>query len=214
MNILVVGKPSPLLDAVRAVESDHTWRVLDPDQTTDDDAAWRAVRGVEALLHLGSVSDGSGHAAQELDTTTRGTYKVLKAATEAGIRRAVIASSLSSFAAYPDDVYLTEHWRPRPTDAPEQMLPYLREMVCREFARDCRIGITCLRFGQLVDADEVGRKAPSLDAVDLRDAAAPMQPFAGRICSRGDREDDRLCVPDGGSDIGECDKRRCEERIL
>jgi nucleoside-diphosphate-sugar epimerase len=171
MRVLLVGTESVLSDAIKVRASSHEWTHLPPDALIDDDQVWQAVRGCDAILHLGAFTDGSGDARVDLDLAGRGTYRLLKAAADVGVRRIVIASTLKTFLAYPDDVYITEHWRPLPSDEPDQMLPHLREMVCREFARDCRLGITCLRLGQLVDSDQVGRHAPSLDALDYRDAA-------------------------------------------
>jgi nucleoside-diphosphate-sugar epimerase len=171
MRILVVGTESALLNAIQARSSSHQWVDLPPDALTDEARVWQAARGCDAILHLGYLEDGAGDARNDLDLAGRGTYRLLKAAADLDIRRVVVASSLSTFQAYPDDVYITEHWRPLPSDAREQMLPHLREMVCREFARDCRLGITCLRLGQLADTGSADGDAPSIDAVDSRDAA-------------------------------------------
>ena len=171
MKVLLIADEGQLVSAVRQSTSDTEWTTLEPGLLTNDDAVGQAVEGVEAILHLGAVThDAAMDDRHRLDLDTRGTYILLAAAVEAGVLRVVYGSTLSLFASYSDDVYITEHWRPMPTDDPAQMMPYLGEMVCREYARDHRIGVTCLRFGTLVDS-EAEERTPSTDWVDYRDAA-------------------------------------------
>ena len=49
-----------------------------------------------------------------LERATRGTHVLLSAAVEAGVGRVVYGSTLAVFAAYPDDVYISERWEPQP----------------------------------------------------------------------------------------------------
>lgn len=172
MRVLIVGTGDRLQEAIQSHSSEHEWTTVEPAALIDDNTAWHAVRNVQAIVHLGGLAETPDDVRTRMDNATRGTYKLLKAAVDAGVRRVVVAGTLRTFAPYPLDVYVTEHARPLPSDEPEQMLPHLCETVCREFARDCRVGITCLRFGQLVDAAAVGDRAPSLDATDYGDAAA------------------------------------------
>ena len=48
-----------------------------------------------------------------------------------------------------DDWAVNEQWRPRPSTEPPVLAQHLGEFVCREFARERRIAITCLRLGNL-----------------------------------------------------------------
>lgn len=59
---------------------------------TDADAVARAMRGVDAVLHLGGRSRESD-ALDVLQVNVYGTYRVLEAARQAGVRRVVLASS-------------------------------------------------------------------------------------------------------------------------
>ncbi|MFH1570474.1 MAG: NAD(P)-dependent oxidoreductase [Gemmatimonadota bacterium] len=134
--------------------------------------AWQAVRHIDAVVHPGQMPAlAPGGDAQVLEWYTRGTHVLLKAAVEAGVRRVVLGSTLDLFGAYPEDVYITEQWRPRPGTGVAQLAPYLAEQVCREFARDYRLTATVLRLGRLVLEEEVAGAPPDLMWLDRRDAA-------------------------------------------
>ena len=72
------------------------------------------------------------------------------AAVEAGIKRLIYASTLSIFNNYPDDVYITELWKPLPSPEIVEMTKYLGELTAREFAREHLVTVTGLRLGELV----------------------------------------------------------------
>lgn len=160
------GLDEPLQRRVERVEGD----LLDPE------AVWRAMRGVDAVVHTGELPAGAtdaGPAPEDLlDWFTRGTHVLLKAAVEAGVRRAVLGSTLDLFQGYPEDVYITEQWRPRPAPEPAPMARYLAEQVLREFVRDFRLTGTVLRLGPLTAPEEAVGAAPGLLWLDGRDAAA------------------------------------------
>ena len=124
----------------------------------------RLVEDVDVLIHLAAsyseyaerTSDNSEISANRLiDYQTRCTYNLLHAASEAGVSRCIYASSLSLFAGVFDEVgcdddwAVNEQWRPRPSTEPPILAQHLGEFVCREFARERRIAITCLRLGDL-----------------------------------------------------------------
>ena len=149
------------------------WLTGDP---RDAGTAWQAVRGVEAIVHTGEpppgLPDGDLEREQELlDVATRGTHVLFTAGVEAGVKRFVYGSTLQIFEAYPDDVFITELWKPKPTPEMFQMTRYLGELTCREFARDFLVAVTALRLGKLVVAEEVAGQTPDLMWVDIRDAA-------------------------------------------
>jgi hypothetical protein len=87
------------------------------------------------------------------------------------VQRVVLGSTLAVLDAYPDDLEVTEQWRPRPRPRPAELAPYLAELTAREFTRDVQLDdpprIVCLRFGHLVagDASDDPRALPLADAV-------------------------------------------------
>ena len=192
MNVLITGGESRLGRAVVAeLAPHHTLRVCRtgerPSEFEDEvkwvtgdlrdpDVAWQAVRGMGAVVHTGEPPSGLPKDELEreqklLDLATRGTHVLFKAGVEAGVKRFVYGSTLEIFRSYPDDVYITEFWRPKPSPEMHQMTRYLGEMTCREFARDHLVAVTSLRLGKLVVEEEVGDQDPDLMWVDIRDAA-------------------------------------------
>ena len=191
MNILITGAASRLGRAVAdELAPDHRLRLLDdapidaPSENAesiqgsllDPDTAWKAVRGMDAVIHTGEPppelpEDELEREQALLDLATRGTHVLFSAAVEAGVKRLIYGSTLEIFEAYPDDVYINELWRPLPAPEMRQMSRYLGELACREFARDFMVTVTALRVGKLVLEEEVAEQTPDLMWLDLRDAA-------------------------------------------
>ena len=153
------------------------------------------------LVHLAAsyseyaerASDNSEISANRLiDYQTRCTYNLLHAASEAGVSRCIYASSLSLFAGVFDEVGCDDNWavngqwRPRPSPEPPVLAQHLGEFVCREFARERRIAITCLRLGDLGRPNDKAEQPSDPmwlshdDAVHAFECAmaAPAQPWA------------------------------------
>jgi len=198
MRILLTGAAS---DLGRALTSElqaagHQLRLVDSEAVTASPAteacaadltnaedSWRAVRGVDAVIHTGepplnTPADGEAREIFLLDYYTRGTHVLLKAAVEAGVKRVVYGSTLDLFRPYPDDVYISEMWRPLPTPDIEPMARYLGELTCREFARDFLVGISALRLGTMALEEEVVGQTPDLMWLDRRDT---VQAFCGAL---------------------------------
>ena len=117
---------------------------LDHDQTTT-----RLTQGVSAIVHFGWV-DPDEDVSLQLDRQTRRTFNLLSAADEAGIPRVIYLSSLSLMQGYSEKLRVNERWRPLPTTNPQILAPYLGEIVCREFARERRLQVVCLRLGEMM----------------------------------------------------------------
>ena len=125
----------------------------------DPAAVASLVEGVSAIVHLAplAIADAArGDSGEPLDTAARGTHVLCKAALDAGVSHVVQGSTLAVMDAYPDDLEITEQWRPRPAPEPVHLAPYLAELVTREFTRDValerHLHVICLRFSPLGDA--------------------------------------------------------------
>lgn len=191
MRILITGASSRFAQAIATeLGEEHDLLLMDsvPVEVTgkrstfmqgsllNHEDTWKAVRGIDALIHTGNPPsdlppDGLKQEQMLLDLGTRGTHNICKAAVEAGVKKILYAGTLEIFSTYPDDVYISEMWKPLPTPEMAQMARYLGELTCREFARDYMVTATSLRLGKLVLEEEVEGQSPDLMWLDLRDAA-------------------------------------------
>jgi nucleoside-diphosphate-sugar epimerase len=196
-TVLVTGAGSPLGAALAGAltGAGHSVKTVG-DALTDPVAVAPLVEGVDAIVHLAPLSlvetmpsDAPG---EILDATARGTHVLLKAADEGGVRHVVLGSTLAVLDAYPDDLEVTEQWRPRPRPDPAELAPYLAELTAREFTRDVQLDqplrIICLRFGRLVApgvASDDPRRLAIADAVHAVQRALAVLHEGGR--QRGHR---------------------------
>ena len=190
MNILITGASSQLAQAIATeLKDDHSVRLMDSvpvdvaegcdftqGNILDPEDSWEVLRGIDTLIHTGEPptdlpSDELKREQMLLDLATHGTHVLFSAAVEAGIKKFICASTLSIFNAYPDDVYITELWKPLPSPEIVEMTKYLGELTAREFAREHLVTVTGLRLGELVLEEAVQRETPSLAWLDIRDAA-------------------------------------------
>ncbi len=189
MKILITGAASPLAQAIMAELGEaHHVRLMDAEAVEaagtevargsllSQEDCWKAVRGIDAVVITGEPpsdlpDDELARDQTLLDHATRGTHNLCKAAVEAGVKRIVYGSTLDVFRSYPDDVYISELWKPMPEPDMPEMSRYLGELTCREFARDHMISATALRLGKVVREEEVGGLETDLMWVDIRDAA-------------------------------------------
>lgn len=190
MRVLITGAASRLGQAVAdRLRGRHQLRLLDTTpfepganatavqaSLLDPQAMWQALRHIDAVIHTGEPpadlpADPLTRDQLLLDLATRGTHVLFLAAVEAGIKRLVCGSTLEIFSAYPDEVYISELWKPLPPPEMPVLSRYLGELTCREFARDYMVGITALRLGRLVLEEEVADQPANLLWLDLRDAA-------------------------------------------
>ena len=104
------------------------------------------VRGMDAIVHSGEP-DAEASVSEQLDVAMRCTYNLLWAAVEERVPRFVFLSSLRLMAQYDEGLAVTERWRPVPSTEAIDLCYHLAEYTCREFAREGRIDVVCLRLG-------------------------------------------------------------------
>lgn len=133
-----------------------------------DDRTGEIVQGVDSIVHLALAPAGSA-LAEQIDSGVRGTYNLFTAAAAAGVRRAVLVSSLQVMSGYGEVFQVAEDWQPRPpADAPA-VAEYLAECVGREFARQRKLEVVVLRIGKVVLAESVAGQPFDPWWVDQRD---------------------------------------------
>jgi len=135
------------------------------------DATNDLVRGMDAIVH-GGATDPSRSVHEQLDGATRRTYNLLYAASQEGVPRVLFLSSLGLMARYGEDLMVTETWRPTPTADTDQLCYQLGEFTCKEFVRENRITVVCLRFGEIFRGSE---EAPGSAALHLDDAVSAVE---------------------------------------
>lgn len=145
----------------RHVEGDFVCCDLGHGDPTND-----LVRGMDAIVH-GGATDASRSVQQQLDDATRRTYNLLYAASQEKVPRILFLSSLALMAQYGEDFMVTETWRPTPTADADQLCYHLGEFTCKEFVRQNRITIVCLRLGEIFRG---GDETPSSSGLHLDDA--------------------------------------------
>jgi nucleoside-diphosphate-sugar epimerase len=176
--ILVTAAATPLGRAAASMleEEGYALRRCDLLDLTDASAVASLVDGADAIVHLAPtalVGASPGVAGGDLlDLAARGTHVLYRAALAAGVTRAVQTSTLAVMDAYPEELEVTEQWRPRPRPEPAHLAPYLAELVAREFTRDPQLdaplSIACLRLA-------------AADALSLPDAASAIVRAAAQL---------------------------------
>ncbi len=198
MNILITGASTRIArlltdalgeshsvtvsDRVAASYSDNVVLCdLDHDEATND-----LVRGMDIVIHPGQVDAGLP-VSEQLDGGMRCVYNLVRAAAEEGVPRFIFLSSLSVMGRYDEDYAVTERWLPAPTTETDVLCFHLGEFICREFAREHRIEVVCLRLGDLAEADESPVSTSALyaeDAVQSVEKALTADISAGYADSR------------------------------
>ena len=163
MNILITGAATRLGQTIASILEGHELHLMDEvipavpkncnaieGSLLDNEVVWQAVRGIDAIIHTGEPPKDLPDSPVEreqylLELATRGTHQLFKAGVEAGVKRFVYGGTLDLFRAYPDDVYISELWKPLPEPNMSEMSRYLGEHTAREFARDYMVTITGLR---------------------------------------------------------------------
>jgi UDP-glucose 4-epimerase len=157
----------------------------------DVDKVAGAMSGAQAVIHLGAIPGPNRHPDEVVfGNNTRATFAVLQAARLNGVRKAVIASSISALGPSFSPEPTTPLYAPVDEDHPLLCAdPYglskeVDERTAAMFHRRSGLSVAALRFSFVARPDEVGesaarvRRNPAGSArtlwsyVDIRDAAA------------------------------------------
>ena len=189
MKVLITGASSNLATEIAgSLGSRHAVRLTDTNEVSSDLEFVRSclghgastnelVRGMDVIVHSGAV-DPSASVSDQLDYQMRCTYNLLWAAAEEGVDRFVYLSSLQLMDGYDPELAVTERWRPLPTTDVPVLCYHLGEMVCREFAREHKVGVVILRLGDIAPEPAAG-STPSSSALYMDDAADAVEKALG-----------------------------------
>lgn len=192
MNVLITSARSELARSLAAAASEsHTIRLteLEPIDTNfefvqsalgHDESTNKLVQGIDVIVHIAQVppellakSDQPENF--ELDYQTRCTYNLLMAASAEGVKHFIYASTLRLFEQHSEDWTVKENWRPRPSTDSFVLAKHLGEFTCREFARERKINVSCLRLGVLTTAEAAADAVFNPMWLGIDDAVAAFQ---------------------------------------
>ena len=164
MKVLVTGVgASPVAAAVAAQLTAAGATVVTTDlvgfgRDEDSNDPSALLEGVDEVVHQPFVGEGASHE-DWLDAATRSTYELLLAASEAGVRRATLLSTMSQFLSYPANIAMAagrqenwQHWAPKPTPHPASLAYHLAEFIGKQFARSGLLHVLVARVGSLHSA--------------------------------------------------------------
>lgn len=211
MRVAVTGAHGKIGSVTVAELLAHDYEVVAIDRTGDDRwpgegrcvarsadlcdrlAAYEALAGCQALVHLAAITDPiSREPPLMFANNTSGTFNVLFAAERRGIRRVVCASSQSALGQpWADDVLpldyapVDEAHPCRPVD-PYGLSKVLGETVCDYFARSAGLQILSYRFPSVWLPEQYPWR-PNVRLTDQRQAAKSMWAYvdvrdAARAC--------------------------------
>jgi len=144
-------------------KGDERWAPLDVTRATD---VRRAMEGIDAVIHLAVATGHEGEHEDDAFNRLRfavnveGTWNVLEAARQAGVRRFVHTSSIMVTWGYPADAPIAGNAPPWPvgTYATTKMLA---ETLCEQAARRHGLSTVCLRIAKPIDEhDDALRQRP------------------------------------------------------
>ena len=193
MNILITSAGSELASNVAgALAEEHELRLTElypvdnvegtfvQSELGHDESTNELVRGMDTIIHIAEIpSELLAEADQPdnyaIDYQTRCTHNLLMAASEEGVKHAIYASTLRLFEQHGEDWTVTESWRPRPSVDSFVLSKHLGEFTCREFGREGKLNVTCLRLGNLVTADAAATAEPDSMWLEMNDAVPAFQ---------------------------------------
>ena len=193
MNILITSAGSELARNVAgALAKDHTLRLTElypvdnvegtfvQSELGHDESTNELMRGIDTIIHIAEISSELLAEADQpdnyaIDYQTRCTYNLLMAASEEGVKHVIYASTLRLFEQHGEDWTVTESWRPRPSVDSFVLSKHLGEFTCREFGREGKLNVTCLRLGNLVTAGAAATAELDSMWLEMNDAVSAFQ---------------------------------------
>jgi uronate dehydrogenase len=168
MRVLITGAGGTVgRQLTRALEAQHDLRLGDvqplddpryvPLDVTQPQQVHAAMEGVDAVVHLAIASGFEGDYEDEdfnqrrFDVNVKGTWNVLSAAAQAGVKRVVHTSSIMVVWGYPPGEHVAGDAPPKP-EGTYATTKLLAEVLCEQAAMQLGLSIVCLRITKPVDA--------------------------------------------------------------
>ena len=161
MNILLTNPSSRLSrELAQCLGSSHEVE-LSAGPFGHEESTDALVRGKNAIVHSLNTDKTIGDV-ERLDEAMRQTYNLLWAAVEHKVEKFLFLGSLSTMSSYDLDFLVNEKWKPVPTTDINILSHHMSEFVCREFGREKKIDVRCLRLGELCWDKQINSSFPLL----------------------------------------------------
>ncbi len=172
MKVLITGAAGVLGRAVTALvekEPDVTLRLTDmlPLQTPHEfvqadlsgpQQAAGLCDGTDLLFHIAAIHPWKKYAPEQyLDLNIKGTYCILEAAANAGVKRVIYTSSVAAMGMACDDIAPPMPWNEDKPPTPGDLYgitKHVGEQFCNAFARQGKFSYIALRPGMFIPAPE------------------------------------------------------------
>ena len=166
MRIFITGSSGKIGSVFAALCRREGHQVVGYDKADGDDildsaALKKALEGCDAVAHLAMAMGGQYTPEEIYASGTLGTWNVLQAAENHGVRRIVSYSSVNAMGIFmgedtPDFLPIDESHPCRP-GRPYGIAKYLGEQTCRLFTRRTGIATVCIRPPAVLNDDDIAR---------------------------------------------------------
>jgi nucleoside-diphosphate-sugar epimerase len=143
-----------ILTDIRAPKENDSRTFIKAD-VTNLDAMRAACRGIDLVVHFAADPRTDAPWESLLPNNIMGTYNVFQAASEAGCRRIVFASSVNTVLGYPPDIPVSAHMPVRPPNLYGASKVW-GETLARYYSDSANISCICLRIGWVKDPHNLG----------------------------------------------------------
>lgn len=153
-----------VLADVRPVDDTHGFPVAQVD-IADLEQLRPLCRGIDTIVHLAAAADPKTPWESLLPNNLVGVYHVFQAASEAGCRRVIFASSLHVVDSYPAEMQIDAHSPVRPSTLYGASKAW-GEALGSFYADQRHLSVICLRFGWVM-ARHDPRITPGFERLDI-----------------------------------------------
>ncbi len=118
----------------------------------NDGAAVRSLierRGITGIVHLAVAPIGTSSFQQEFDANLGGLVKVLEAASQAGVRRVTVASSIAVYMSLGDGPFAERMNLPLPSRIPTEAFKKCEEILAEHYADRLKLDLRCVRIASV-----------------------------------------------------------------